>query len=289
VSTWKAWIAIAVFTTSFVYTPRSVSADLKDTPRNRWDYNFPSSYDAEIAAPAVHRIRFQDDHIILMEVANPPGYEMQMHGHPYPSIFARSSGRTNTGGKGPTDTYLEPDGNRNGEHWHNALPPKGYEFPLCTAADPQAPHRPMNKGPAPQHFYRIEFKRIDQDNTAHSAHPAASENTLFEDDAVRLVEIFVSKSKRVGPSDPYPAVLAFDTSAAFDTMSQYLGPTAGISEPPDGMQMPRCLTIGPNAPGAPPNSNRAPIHYYRLDFKRIEGDELKDHWREWYPFMTDMR
>ncbi|MEG8031182.1 hypothetical protein QP179_06090 [Sphingomonas aurantiaca] len=77
-------------------------------PSNRASYEFPFRYDAEIAAPMVHRVRYADDHIMLLEVANPPGYPMQMHGHPYPSVFARSSGRTSLGGLGPREQYLEP-------------------------------------------------------------------------------------------------------------------------------------------------------------------------------------
>lgn len=259
--------------------------------RNPWGYNFPASYDAEIAAPDVHRVRYSDDHIMLMEVANPPGYPMQMHGHPYPSVFARSSGKTNIGGGGPGDGYLEPNGNRNGEHWHSAPPPVRTPSLECTAADPQAPHRPVNHGVVPQHFYRIEFKRIDQDRSATAAgHTRRSgSRTLYEDDVVRLLDIVVLPGRgHKAARSTYPAVLAFDTRNAFEAADAVVGSAAGRSAPPTGMSMPRCMTVDADTPMPLRNGGTAPIHYYRLEFKRIEGSDLKERWREWYPWMAQM-
>lgn len=260
--------------------------------RNPWGYNFPPSLDAEVAAPAVHRVRYSDDHIMLMEVANPPGYPMQMHGHPFPSIFARSSGSTHLGGGGPSDQYMEPDGGRNGEHWHSAPPPKGTPSLECTAADPQAPHRPINRGLAPQHFYRIEFKRIADDDSGQTGlnHLRTPARTLYEDNAVRLIEV----TERPGDHHPvrplaYPAVLAFDSVASFDQIDRTLGPDAGRSLPPTGLAMPRCMTVSAGVSLTPRRSDVTAIHYYELEFKRVEGDGLKDHWREWYPFMNSMQ
>lgn len=260
--------------------------------RNHWGYDFPPSYDAEIAAPAVHRVRYADDHIMLMEVANPPGYAMQMHGHPYPSIFARSSGRTNIGGSGPGDGYLEPHGGRNGEHWHSAPAPAKTPSLECTAADPQAPHRPVNHGVAPQHFYRIEFKRIDEDEAGSQAlrYARAGERKLYEDDVVRLFDVTLLPGHRnQGSVSRYPAILAFDTKRAFAAADAVVGSGAGRSAPPDGLSMPRCMTIdaGTALPRTGPPG--APTHFYRLEFKRVEGNDLKDRWREWYPWMAEMR
>ena len=58
---------------------------------NAYGYNYPRSLDAEVAAPQVHLVHYKDAHVMLMEVSNPPGYHMQMHGHPYPSVFARDT------------------------------------------------------------------------------------------------------------------------------------------------------------------------------------------------------
>jgi hypothetical protein len=29
-------------------------------------------------------------------------------------------------------------------------------------------------------------------------------------------------------------------------------------------------------------------YFYRLQFKRIDGDGIKTHWREWYPWMAKL-
>ena len=260
-------------------------------PSNRASYEFPSRYDAEIAAPMVHRVRYADNHIMLLEVANPPGYPMQMHGHPYPSVFARSSGRTSLGGLGPREQYLEPGGGRNGEHWHSAPPPKGTPALECTAADPQAPHRPVNHGITPQHFFRIEFKRIDEDSPSVvlSGRGVARDRTLFEDAAIRLSEVTVPAGRSGSArATRFPAILAVDTTRAFDALDAVVGGDAGRSQPPTGLSMPRCITLDAGAVLAFRNTGIAPVHYYRIEFKRIEGDALKEHWRDWYPFMATM-
>ncbi|TPG51697.1 hypothetical protein [Sphingomonas glacialis] len=255
---------------------------------NAWGYDFAPRYDPEVAAPAVHRIRYADDHILLMEVANPPGFAMQLHGHPYPSIFARSSGTTHLGGGGPGDQYLEPSGGRNGEHWHSAPPPKGTPELECTAADPQAPHRPVNRGTVPQHFYRIEFRHFD--DTGAPAAARSGETALYEDAVVRLVAVRVAPGASSRPTATrYPAILAIDTQRAFDALDAVVGPAAGRALPPTGLAMPRCMTLDAGAVLALHNAGSAALHYYRLDFKRIEGAALAEQWRTWYPAMTTMR
>jgi hypothetical protein len=267
----------------------TATAALAQAPvaRNAWGYDFPARYDAEIAAPAVHRIRFADDHILLMEVANPPGYAMQLHGHPYPSIFARASGTTHLGGGGPGDQYLEPNGGRNGEHWHSAPPPAHTPELECTAADPQAPHRPVNRGDVPQHFYRIEFRHFDE---AKPRATGSRETLRYEDAVVRLFEVRIAPGQSSRPARTrYPAILAIDTQRAFDALDAVVGPAAGRSLPPTGLALPRCITLDAGVALALRNPGSAALHYYRLEFKRIEGAALKDRWRAWYPAMATMR
>jgi hypothetical protein len=33
------------------------------------------------------------------------------------------------------------------------------------------------------------------------------------------------------------------------------------------------------------NNGTVPLHHYRIEFKRIDGDNFRSHWREWYPWM----
>src|ERR1700685_4672089 len=71
-------------------------------PRTPWGgYPYPASYDAEIADPDVHRVLFENEHVMFLEVANPPELDVKMHGHPYPSVFARDTGVGAPGITGP--------------------------------------------------------------------------------------------------------------------------------------------------------------------------------------------
>jgi hypothetical protein len=257
---------------------------------NEWGYKYPRSYDAEIAAPTVHRLRYEDDHIQFLEVANPPGYAMQMHGHPYPSVFARMSGGLTTQGLAPSEKTLDPSSPQNGQNWRNGPAPQGAEFPTCTAADPQAPHLPVNTTDTPLHFYRIEWKRLDQktprDLTARYR-GRAMEIVRYESEATRLVEVTIPAGATDAAS-ARPGVLAFDTVAGFDAVSAALDRKPGRSPPPAGMLTPRCIDVGANQMAAVTNKTASTLHFYRIEFKRIDGAGMHEHWREWYPFMLDM-
>src|SRR5580704_174161 len=127
-----------------------------DFPRTPWGgYPYPASYDAEIADPDVHRVLFENENIMFLEVANPPGLDVRMHGHPYPSVFARDTGA----GDGPAgiplqESHIDPASPFAGKGWGQGPPPSGLQFPRCTTAPPEAPHKPINHGKVPVHFYR---------------------------------------------------------------------------------------------------------------------------------------
>ena len=265
---------------------------------NRWGYGYSAKYDAEIAAGDVHKVRYKDNHIWLMEVSNPPGFTMEVHGHPYPSVFARDSAGPPAGaGLSGTSRYLDPDSPKNGQSWREAPGPDGHKYPQCTSADPQAPHNPANAGDWPLHFFRIEFIRVDQDDTnamRHRYNGPASEKTLYETPEMRLVEETVPVGKTLpAHTEAYPSVLAFDAVPSFDALVKVSGPGAGKSEPPLGYIAPLCMTTEAGKVAALTNKGELPIHFYRVDFKRVgkdgEGEDLKDHWKEWYPYMLQMK
>src|ERR1700687_3602398 len=56
--------------------------------KNPGAWQYPDAYDSVAAAGEIHHIRYEDEHIRLIEVAYFPGVHGNMHGHPYPSVFA---------------------------------------------------------------------------------------------------------------------------------------------------------------------------------------------------------
>ncbi len=319
-------------------------------PRTPWGgYPYAASYDAEVADPDVHRVLYEDEHIMFLEVANPPGLAVRMHGHPYPSVFARDSGGAPVTGSGPAsaagvpidDTHLDPGSVFAGKGWGEGGPPAGLEFPRCTTAPPEGPHRPINHGVVPVHFYRIEFRRLDADGLRQHwrqwypwllkpAKPAphlppgpllgvhASEQwpysplydavlaapgnyrLLYEDGHVRLLEVGVRPGETTPlHGHPYASVLAFDAVAdpseivdtKLDPQSPRNGEGAGYGPAPSvlNMTVPTCATFAPQAPHSIQNKGDVPVHYYRIEFKRVDGDAFKSHWQEWYPWMKYMK
>ena len=118
---------------------------------------------------------------------------------------------------------------------------------------------------------------------------APLEQIRYETASVRLVEVTLQPGQTAPRKASAPAtVLAFDTVAAFNAVTAAVGAKAGRSLPPAGMPVPRCITTSAGPQAALANPGRLPLHYYRIEFKRIDGAGLHDHWREWYPFMLDM-
>lgn len=311
-------------------------------------YPFPRSTDAEIAEGDAHIVLYEDNHVMLMEVANPPLFDIHMHGHPYASVFAHDS---TTGAKNPDappmpsggyNSRQDPDSPFNDMGSANGAAPQGMQWPTCTDSGPQAPHRPYNTNVAPNHFYRIEFLRLDGEDIqrnwkqwypemlkaekpvqdlvpgptlgpnfseqwpypiVYDSIQAAPNNykLLFEDGKIRLLEVTIRPGETTPMhGSPYPAVLAFNaisgnpadvTDKMLDPASPLNGQGAGHGGPPTvhNLKVPTCMTTAPRAPHAIHNGGTAPLHYYQIEYKRIDGDGLTANWRKWYPWMQYMQ
>jgi hypothetical protein len=249
-------------------------------------YPFADETEAAVAAPEVHHVRYIDSHVRLVEVGYFPGVQGNMHGHPFPSVFAIDSPVPKA-----TNTPLDPA--RNMVSVLNA-PLDGVNWPVCRAASPQLLHHETNQDTFPHHFYRLEFLRIDGDGLKDhwkawypwATSKLARDRVLYEDDHVRMVEVLVKSGEALKPvTDRYPSVFAFDGAGG-------LGPAGkGVrtSPPLEGFKALGCGTASKGAAGPVSNNGATPIHYYRIDFKRIDGDGIKDHWREWYPWMATLK
>ena len=311
-------------------------------------YPFPRETDAEIADSDVHRVHYEDSHVMLIEVSNPPLLHVRMHGHPFTSVFAHDS---STGGHNPAapdvpkdqiDRKLDPASGYNDMAGNTAPPPAGMKWPTCNSAAPQAPHEgPFDTNLAPNHFYRIEFLRAEgNDLAAHwkewypettqpekavkdltpgpALGPKLSEKwpypvaydeiqaapgnykLLFEDSKVRFVEVTVrpGETTPMGGS-PYPTIMAYNgnlsdpsliTETRLDPNSPLNGQGAGHAGPPKlyNLKSPTCGTTAAEAPHKIHNGGTVLLHYYRLEYKRLDGDELAAKWKTWYPWMQYM-
>jgi hypothetical protein len=117
-----------------------------------WPY--PDEDDSAVAASEVHHIRYIDNHVRFVEVAYFPGVHGQMHGHPWPSVFANDAPSP----KNDYNVNLDPERRA---IFGVGQPPLGMQFPTCRTLGPQAPHAETNNDTWPHHFYRLEFLRVD--------------------------------------------------------------------------------------------------------------------------------
>jgi hypothetical protein len=287
-------------------------------------FPYPDEYDALAAAPEVHHLRYADGHVLLVEVAYFPGVHGQMHGHPNFSVFAVDSPTPKSKniqldpqnklliGRGPApqgmeyplcktmnpqsphaetnlDTwphhfyrisFLRVDGTGFQQHWQEW-------YPNMTRPEFVLKSVPRRFGPA---FSSAWPYPIGYDSLLAAP---SNERLLFEDDHIRFVEVTIRPGETEPMSgDPYPSVVAMDTPLGHSFEDKLLDPNsplngqgAGFGGPPPGFDAPTCTSSAPRAPHSIHNNGTVPIHYYRVDFKRIDGDGIKTHWREWYPWM----
>jgi len=133
------------------------SLSLRQNQTTTW--HWADAMDSVNAAPQNHRVLFENDHVRLLEVTVQPGETENMHGHKYPSVFMMDAPQPHTANKNLEEAD-NPPGVRPPPPRNNAAGP----FPTCRAmTTPQAPHQITNTDTFPQHFYRMEFKKIDGD------------------------------------------------------------------------------------------------------------------------------
>jgi hypothetical protein len=133
--------------TKVVYWPIVGSDVVAPGHVGSWDH--PDSLDSVHAAPKQHKVIYEDDRVRLLQVTILPGEREPLHGHKYPSVFAFDSVQ-------PALNDHTPDG--------KPLDIKrgllNNEFPACLAMGPQEPHAAEDVDTFPQHFYRLEFKKL---------------------------------------------------------------------------------------------------------------------------------
>ena len=81
------------------------------------------------------------------------------------------------------------------------------------------------------------------------------------------------------------------TETRLDPNSPLNGQGAGYGPPPTvfNMKVPTCETMAPEAPHKIHNAGSVPLHYYQVDFIRIDGEDFATNWRKWYPWMAYMK
>jgi len=117
-------------------------------------WKWPNTIEAVVAAPNVHHVLFENDHIRLLEVTVQPGETEPMHGHMYPSVFAYDAVQPKLKNHilEGVDSTDPPVRRYEDSNWSQ---------PECRTMPIQAPHQVTILDSFPQHFYRLEFKMID--------------------------------------------------------------------------------------------------------------------------------
>ncbi len=116
----------------------------------------PSSHelDAVSAAPASHRVVFEDEHVRVLEIVLPPLAVEPVHVHALPSVITGDTGGTD-GARFLYTTYEYDDGDWNVLQRNEIEPTPGRR---TVWSPPEGPHAISNVGTVPVRFQRIEIK-----------------------------------------------------------------------------------------------------------------------------------
>lgn len=250
-------------------------------------YPFADETEAAVAAPEVHHVRYIDSHVRLVEVGYFPGVVGNMHGHPFPSAFVVDSPVPKA-----TNTLLFDSA-------HNMMtavssPPDGATYPFCRLASPQNPHHETNLDTYPHHFYRLEFLRIDgaglkehwKDWYPHGLTTQARDRLLYEDDHISLKEILVLPGQ-----SQHADAISTPSIIVTDVADMPIPSGKGTHKSPvlKGFEALGCSTAAVRDGAVARNTGSTPLHYYRFEYKRVDGDGIKDHWKEWYPWLATLK
>ncbi len=291
-----------------------------------WPY--PDEYNSVAAASAVHHLRYTDEHINFVEVAYFAGVHGQLHGHPWASVFAvdaptpksvnerldpdRAPKLNQTVGPGGAEWPFcrtmgpeSPHAETNLDTWPHHF--YRMEFKRLDGADiqknwktwyPRALDPPYITKPIKVAASAPKLTSDWPYPAVYDSYRAAPNNyrLLYEDDKMRLIEVMLRPGE-TSPvhGNPYPSVLAMDgvSGAApvvhdIDAKSPLNGQGDQMAGPPPEFTAPSCAATAPRALHTLSNPGTAPIHYYRIEFKRIDGATLKENWRQWYPWMSTL-
>lgn len=109
---------------------------------------FPPFLDAVAAAPKNHKVLYEDESIRFLEVTVRPGEKENLHAHQWSSVFIVDR--------------VQPLLTNYTANAKAAVPrsPADASYPLIRRMGPQQPHQVENLDTYPQHFYRLEFKKM---------------------------------------------------------------------------------------------------------------------------------
>src|SRR5579872_1156794 len=117
-----------------------------------------------------------------------------------------------------------------------------------------------------------------------AVHAAANNHrVLFENDSVRLLEVTVQP----GQTEPlhwhmYPSVFAINgvQAALTDHSANSTNPRPRQYEDADWSQ-PQCRTMPVQAPHRVTDTDSFPVHFYRLEFKKMDGKGIETNWAQY--------
>jgi len=119
---------------------------------------------------------------------------------------------------------------------------------------------------------------------------AAVQNVLYEDGHIRFVEYTLYPGANTLEALPYHSVMMADAAwpQVAEAVASGASPAAAETNsktvfPFDHRTYPQCRVETPRAAKTVTVSGGFPQHYYRVEYKRLDGKDYAANWKTWYP------
>lgn len=120
---------------------------------------------------------------------------------------------------------------------------------------------------------------------AQSGPGGERDQVLFEDSHVRFVEVTRWPGSVQVPAEPYAAIIAVDAAWPAISAPRDWRAYGTAGHPPHNIGYPWCQTHAALPAQAMQVRGSFPQHFYRFEYKRLDGAGFSTHWREWYPWI----
>lgn len=113
----------------------------------------------------------------------------------------------------------------------------------------------------------------------------------YSDNHVELVEVFIRPGETEKPHGHPLSSVFFDDGGGFypvtETTNEYMRPESpafrGKGQTPPGEKYPTCYAANPQWVHSVTVTGKVPQHFFRLHFRRMDGDDIQSKWALLYP------
>jgi hypothetical protein len=128
---------------------------MAEIPLSSENWSYPDSLDAAVASPSQYKVLYDDIAVRLLEVTLLPGQKEGKHADHWPAVLIFDTAPGKIRRQSDNGKTLDIDSSKDKD--------LDGPLPVLVRVPPAAPHADENVGTTPEHYYRVEFKKLKFD------------------------------------------------------------------------------------------------------------------------------